>query len=107
MNQCNDIINKVLESEEYVHIEPSLKNSFEFRISHLIKEEIRSHRWNIGTEGRNLTWIEAKNEWMTLYYDAFLKGLKSSLSSKKKKNISKEISGGYSRRDPVVTGGIL
>lgn len=107
MKKCNTLISKVLEKEEYVNVTPSEKECFEFRLAHLLKEEIRNHKWCRGTENKSLSWDEAKKEWMDLYYKEFMNHIKHSLkapTTKKKKAISERLIG-YDRRDPVISGG--
>lgn len=104
MNNCNYIINKVLETENHVVLSPTEKDTFCFKLAFLTKEEIRNFKWLEGEKQRNLSWDEAKNEWMKLYYDDFLKHLKGSLKTTKKKNISDSLVR-YNRRNPVITGG--
>jgi hypothetical protein len=104
MNNCNYIVNKVLATEDHVYLSPIEKESFCFKLAFLVKEEIRKHRWIEGEKHRHLEWEEAKNEWMKLYYEDFLKHLKNSLKPTKKKNISDRLVS-YNRRNPVVTGG--
>jgi len=46
-----------------------------YRITYLIKEEIRKYKWIEGEKGRRLTWEEARKDWMRQYkekYENFL-----------------------------------
>jgi hypothetical protein len=48
-----------------------------YRITYLIKEEIRKHKWIEGEKGRSLSWKEARQEWRYAHqekYEEFLKG---------------------------------
>lgn len=102
------IVEDLLATEDYVNVDPKDKNSLEYQFTYKVKEEIRSHKWNRGTEGVTLTWAQAKNEWFEKHYEGFLKHFVKSLKKccgkpKKEKNFVS----GFQRRDPVVTGGIL
>lgn len=105
---CNNIINRVLETEDHVSCSPLEKEDFCFKVAFLIKEEIRRHKWIEGENNRALSWEEAKNEWLSLYRDAFMNSLKSSLKIKRPKTRTAEkLRNGYKRREPVITGGLV
>lgn len=61
----------ILESEQYVEVPPMLYSDPFFRITMLIKEEIRKFKWTQGEMGRRLTWPEAREEWTSLYREKF------------------------------------
>jgi hypothetical protein len=46
-----------------------------YRITYLIKEEIRKYKWIEGEKGRSLSWEDARKEWMEKHrekYEEFL-----------------------------------
>jgi hypothetical protein len=46
-----------------------------YRITYLIKEEIRKYKWFEGEKGRRLSWAQAKAEWTKAHreeYERFL-----------------------------------
>ena len=66
---------KILETEEHVQIPPILYADPFYRISYLVKEEIRKYKWVEGEKGRKLTWERARQEWTEAYrakYEKFL-----------------------------------
>jgi hypothetical protein len=66
---------KILETEEHVQIPPMLYSDPFYRISYLMKEEIRKYKWFEGEKGRKLTWERARQEWTDAYrakYEKFL-----------------------------------
>lgn len=65
-------MNKILETEEYVHVSNDVKATLEYKIAYAVKEEIRNHKWNQGTQGNILTWDEAMDEWMIEHYEKFV-----------------------------------
>lgn len=64
----------ILSQEGYVPVEN--KDALKYKTMYLIKEEIRKHKWNKGTEGVDLSWEEAVSEWMSLHYDDFISFIK-------------------------------
>ena len=66
---------QLLETEQYVQVPPMMMADPFYRITYLIKEEIRKYKWTEGEKGRKLTWDDARNEWMEHHrekYEAFL-----------------------------------
>lgn len=66
---------QILESEQYVQVPPMMLSDPFYRITYLIKEEIRKYKWIEGEKGRHLTWEEARREWTDLHrtkYEQFL-----------------------------------
>jgi len=51
-----------------------------YRITYLIKEEIRKHKWLEGEKGRALSWKEARAEWTRAHREQFEKFLIETLS---------------------------
>jgi hypothetical protein len=66
---------QLLETEDYVQIPPIVYADPFYRITYLIKEEIRKYKWTEGEKGRKLSWEEARQEWTEAYqqkYEKFL-----------------------------------
>jgi hypothetical protein len=98
---------KILEKQDYVDVSPFEKESLEYKMTYLIKEEIRKHIWIENENGRNLTWEQARDEWISLYKKDFVAFTKTTFSSKKKKVQKIELRSGFKRRVPVVTGSLV
>ena len=47
---------EILETEEHVPIPPIMYSDPFYRITYLIKEEIRKYKWIEGEKGRKLSW---------------------------------------------------
>lgn len=66
---------QILETEQYVQVPPMMLADPFYRITYLIKEEIRKYKWTEGEKGRQLSWEQARSEWMQAYrakYEKFL-----------------------------------
>ena len=66
---------EILEIEEHVTIPPMMYYDPFYRITYLIKEEIRKYKWTEGEKGRKLSWEQARKEWTDAYqkkYEKFL-----------------------------------
>jgi len=66
---------QILETEQYVQVPPMMLSDPFYRITYLIKEEIRKFKWIEGEKGRQLTWEQARKEWMGTHrakYEEFL-----------------------------------
>ena len=66
---------QILETEEHVVIPPMMYSDPFYRITHLIKEEIRKYKWIEGEKGRSLSREQARDEWTKLHrpeYEKFL-----------------------------------
>src|SRR5215468_10929161 len=66
---------QILEVEEHVTVPPMMYADPFYRITYLIKEEIRKHKWIEGEKGRQLSWKEARAEWTEAHrkqYERFL-----------------------------------
>src|SRR6476620_2411509 len=50
---------QILEIEEYVQIPPQMYSDPFYRITYLIKEEIRKYKWIEGEKGHKLSWEQA------------------------------------------------
>ena len=62
----------VLASEQYVEVPPVMYADPFFRITMLIKEEIRKFKWTEGEKGRQLSWDQARMEWSKNYRDKYV-----------------------------------
>lgn len=61
----------ILLTEQYVEVPPMLYSDPFFRITMLIKEEIRKFKWTEGEKGRQLSWEDARQEWTANYREKF------------------------------------
>ena len=66
---------QILETEEHVQIPPVVYSDPFYRITYLIKEEIRKYKWIEGEKGRKLSWERARQEWTDVYREKFEKFL--------------------------------
>src|SRR5260370_17967574 len=66
---------QILETEEYVQIPPIMYSDPFYRITYLIKEEIRKYKWIEGEKGRKLSWERARQEWTDAHREKFEKFL--------------------------------
>jgi hypothetical protein len=64
---------QILDTEQYVQVPPMMLSDPFYRITYLIKEEIRKYKWIEGEKGRHLTWDQARGEWTKLYREKFEK----------------------------------
>jgi hypothetical protein len=71
---------KLLETEEYVELPPFVYSDPLYRITYLIKEEIRKYKWIEGEKGRKLSWQEARQEWTQAYREKYEKFLIDTLT---------------------------
>ena len=62
---------QILETEEHVPVPPIMYSDPFYRITYLIKEEIRKYKWIEGEKGRKLSWERARQEWTDAYRDKF------------------------------------
>ncbi len=66
---------KILETEEHVKVPPVMYADPFYRITYLMKEEIRKYKWFEGEKGRKLSWELARKEWTHAYrakYERYL-----------------------------------
>ena len=71
---------QILEIEEYVKVPPVLYSDPFYRITYLIKEEIRKYKWLEGEKGRKLSWELARQEWMDAHREGYEKFLLDTLT---------------------------
>jgi hypothetical protein len=70
----------ILETEEHVQVPPILYSDPFYRITHLIKDEIRKHKWIEAEKGRPLSWEQARAEWAKAHREEYEKFLLDTLS---------------------------
>jgi hypothetical protein len=71
---------QILEIEEHVAVPPTMYSDPFYRITYLIKEEIRKHKWIEGQKARQLSWKEARAEWTKAHRKEYEKFLLDTLS---------------------------
>jgi len=70
---------KILESEAHVPVPPMVMSDPFYRMTYIMKEEIRKHKWVEGEKGRVLTWEEALAEWTAKHSEAFEKFVRETI----------------------------
>ena len=71
---------QLLETEGHVQIPPAVYSDPLYRITYLIKEEIRKYKWIEGEKGRKLSWEQARQEWTAAHREKYEKFLIETLS---------------------------
>ena len=71
---------QILETEQYVQFPPMMLSDPFYRITYLIKEEIRKYKWIEGEKGRQLTWEQARGEWTKKHREQYEKFLLDTLT---------------------------
>ncbi len=71
---------QILETEDHVAVPPMMYSDPFYRITYLIKEEIRKHKWLEGEKGRQLSWEDARAEWTEAHRKEYEKFLLDTLS---------------------------
>ena len=71
---------QILETEKHVQIPPGVYSDPFYRITYMIKEEIRKFKWIEGEKGRKLSWEEARQEWTAAHREKYEKFLVETLS---------------------------
>jgi hypothetical protein len=71
---------QILDSEQYVQVPPMMLADPFYRITYLIKEEIRKYKWIEAEKGRQLTWEKARDEWLKLHREKYEKFLMETLA---------------------------
>ena len=74
---------QILDSEQYVQVPPMMLADPFYRITYLIKEEIRKFKWIEAEKGRPLTWEQARDEWMNVHREKYEKFLMDTLAIEK------------------------
>lgn len=65
------IFRSMMETEDYVPVPPELMSDPFYRITHLVKQEIRKHKWIRSEKGESLTWAEARESWATMHFRTY------------------------------------
>jgi hypothetical protein len=73
-------MHQILETEAHVQVPPMMYSDPFYRITCLIKEEIRKHKWIEAEKGRALSWEQACQEWTDAHREKFEKFLFDTLS---------------------------
>jgi len=81
---------QILKTEDDVAIPPMLYSDPFYRITYLIKEEIRKYKWIEGEKGRLLSWQQARAEWTEAHREEYEKFVLDTLSFPVTGNISTE-----------------
>lgn len=72
---------QILATEDHEPAPPMLRHDPFYRITRLVKEEIRKHKWIEGEKGRQLSWEQASAEWTEAYREEYEKFLLERLVS--------------------------
>jgi hypothetical protein len=75
---------QILDSEQYVQVPPMMYADPFYRITYLIKEEIRKFKWIEAEKGRALAWEQARDEWLEQHKEKYVKFLLETLALDKK-----------------------
>jgi hypothetical protein len=70
---------KILETEDHVPVPPMMLHDPFYRMTYIMKEEIRKHKWIEAEKGRALTWPEARTEWLKKHGDTYATFLRDTL----------------------------
>jgi len=62
----------VLSQEGYHPVSPTTLDDPLYRITYAIKEEIRRHKWIEAEKGNDMSWEDAKRDWLGQHRTAFL-----------------------------------
>jgi hypothetical protein len=71
---------QILEIEDHVTVPPMMYSDPFYRITYMIKEEIRKYKWIEGEKGRQLSWSEARSEWTQAHREKYENFLVETLS---------------------------
>jgi len=71
---------QILETEDHVTVPPMMYSDPFYRITYMIKEEIRKYKWIEGEKGRQLSWAEARSEWTQTHREKYEKFLVETLA---------------------------
>jgi hypothetical protein len=72
---------QILKTEDHVAIPPMIYSDPFYRITYLIKEEIRKYKWTEGEKGRALSWEQARAQWTQAHREEYEKFLLDTLPS--------------------------
>jgi hypothetical protein len=71
---------QILETEDHIAVPPMMYADPFYRITYLIKEQIRIHKWLEGEKGRQLSWERARDEWIKAHREQYERFLLDTLS---------------------------
>jgi hypothetical protein len=71
---------QILEVEEHVQVPPVIYSDPFYRITYLVKEEIRKYKWIEAEKDRKLSWEQARQEWTAAHREKYEKFLVETLS---------------------------
>jgi hypothetical protein len=74
---------QILDTEQYVQVPPMMYADPFYRITYLIKEEIRKFKWIEAEKGRALPWEQARDEWLDMHKEKYVKFLLETLALEK------------------------
>ena len=81
---------QILDTEQYVQVPPMMLSDPFYRITYLIKEEIRKYKWIEGEEGQPLSWDDARKQWMRQHKEKYEKFLLETLAFAEEKATGEE-----------------
>ena len=81
---------QILETEQYVQVPPMMLSDPFYRITYLIKEEIRKYKWIEGEKGQPLSWDDARRQWMRQHREKYEKFLLETLTFAEEKTAGEE-----------------
>jgi hypothetical protein len=81
---------QILDTEQYVQVPPMMLSDPFYRITYLIKEEIRKYKWIEGEKGQPLSWDDARRGWMRQYREKYEKFLLETLTFAEEKAAGEE-----------------
>ena len=61
-------------------VPPAMYSDPFYRITYLVKEEIRKYKWIEAEKGRKLSWEQARKEWCDAHYEKFERFLMDTLA---------------------------
>jgi hypothetical protein len=81
---------QILDTEQYVQVPPMMLSDPFYRITYLIKEEIRKYKWIEGEKGQSLSWNDARREWMRQHREKYEKFLLETLAFREEEAAAEE-----------------
>jgi hypothetical protein len=81
---------QILDTEQYVQVPPMMLSDPFYRITYLIKEEIRKYKWIEGEKGQPLSWDDAREQWMRQHKEKYEKFLLETLAFAEEKATGEE-----------------
>jgi hypothetical protein len=81
---------QILDTEQYVQVPPMMLSDPFYRITYLIKEEIRKYKWIEGEKGQLLSWNDARRQWMRQHREKYEKFLLETLTFAEERTAGEE-----------------